>query len=178
MPGETQSTYIKEVISSQHVLLEDDQSLEVLLVQGPAARLHALCDALRKVRGVQQIKLVTTTALLPPLHSHGAERAREPDRPAREADDEQHRRSQGAQAQHGPWRNPSGGHAHRAGQCRSGATAGGVAADSMLWEETIARGGLRQQGTAARRASAAAVTCTGTPASRCWSSTPSARSSA
>jgi CopG family transcriptional regulator, nickel-responsive regulator len=69
----TQSIYVKEVISSQHVLLEDDQSLEVLLVQGPAARLHSLCDALRKVRGVQQIKLVTTTALLPPLHSHGAE---------------------------------------------------------------------------------------------------------
>ena len=69
----TQSAYIKEVISSQHVLLEDDQSLEVLLVQGPAPRLHALCDDLRKVRGVQQIKLVTTTALLPPLHSHGAE---------------------------------------------------------------------------------------------------------
>ncbi len=69
----TQSAYVKEVISSQHVLLEDDQSLEVLLVQGPAARLHLLCDALRKVRGVQQIKLVTTTALLPPLHSHGAE---------------------------------------------------------------------------------------------------------
>jgi CopG family transcriptional regulator, nickel-responsive regulator len=69
----TQSAYVKEVISSQHVLLEDDQSLEVLLVQGPAARLHSLCDALRTVRGVQQIKLVTTTALLPPLHSHGAE---------------------------------------------------------------------------------------------------------
>jgi CopG family transcriptional regulator, nickel-responsive regulator len=71
-----QSAYVKEVISSQHVLLEDDQSLEVLLVQGPAPRLHSLCDALRKVRGVQQIRLVTTTALLPPLHSHGAE---EPD---------------------------------------------------------------------------------------------------
>jgi CopG family transcriptional regulator, nickel-responsive regulator len=71
----TQSAYVKEVISSQHVLLEDDQSLEVLLVQGPAARLHSLCDALRKVRGVQQIKLVTTTALLPPLHSHGAEQS-------------------------------------------------------------------------------------------------------
>ncbi len=68
-----QSAYVKEVISSQHVLLEDDQSLEVLLVQGPAPRLHSLCDGLRKVRGVQQIKLVTTTALLPPLHSHGAE---------------------------------------------------------------------------------------------------------
>jgi CopG family transcriptional regulator, nickel-responsive regulator len=67
----TQASYIKEVISSQHVLLEDDQSLEVLLVQGPARRLKALCDDLRKVRGVQQINLVTTTALLPPLHSHG-----------------------------------------------------------------------------------------------------------
>jgi CopG family nickel-responsive transcriptional regulator len=67
----TQAAYIKEVISSQHVLLEEDQSLEVLLVQGPARRLKALCDDLRKVRGVQQIKLVTTTALLPPLHSHG-----------------------------------------------------------------------------------------------------------
>jgi len=68
----TQSEYIKEVISSQHVLLEDDQSLEVLLVQGPARRLRSLCDDFRKVRGVQQIELVTTTALLPPLHSHCA----------------------------------------------------------------------------------------------------------
>ena len=74
----TQSAYVKEVISSQHVLLEDDQSLEVLLVQGPAPRLHSLCDDLRKVRGVQQIKLVTTTALLPPLHSHGAEELMSP----------------------------------------------------------------------------------------------------
>ena len=69
--AQVQTAYVTEVISSQHVLLEDDQSLEVLLVQGPAPRLKALCDDLRKVRGVQQIKLVTTTALLPPLHSHG-----------------------------------------------------------------------------------------------------------
>lgn len=69
--AQVQSAYVKEVISSQNVALEDDQSLEVLLVQGPSRRLKALCDALRKVRGVQQIKLVTTTALLPPLHSHG-----------------------------------------------------------------------------------------------------------
>ncbi len=81
-----QSAYVKEVISSQHVLLEDDQSLEVLLVQGPAPRLHSLCDGLRKVRGVQQINLVTTTALLPPLHSHGAEETVTPaDRAARSA---------------------------------------------------------------------------------------------
>ncbi len=66
--AQTQHEYLKEVISAQHVFLEDDQSLEVLLVQGPATRLRDLCDALRKVRGVQQLRLVTTTALLPPLH--------------------------------------------------------------------------------------------------------------
>jgi CopG family nickel-responsive transcriptional regulator len=70
--AQTQLTYLKEVISSQHVFLEDDQSLEVLLVQGPAERLRNLCDDLRKIRGVQQTKLVITTALLPPLHAHGA----------------------------------------------------------------------------------------------------------
>lgn len=67
--AQTQGAYLKEVISSQHVFLEDDQSLEVLLVQGPSERLNQLCDDLRKVRGVQQIKLVTTRSLLPPLHS-------------------------------------------------------------------------------------------------------------
>ncbi|CAN5370187.1 CopG family ribbon-helix-helix protein [soil metagenome] len=66
--AQTQLEYLKEVISAQHVFLEDDQSLEVLLVQGPAMRLRDLCDALRKVRGVQQLRLFTTTALLPPLH--------------------------------------------------------------------------------------------------------------
>lgn len=66
--AQTQAEYLKEVISSQHVFLEDDQSLEVLLVQGPPARLRGLCDAMRKVRGVQQLRLFTTTALLPPLH--------------------------------------------------------------------------------------------------------------
>lgn len=69
----TQTAYLKEIISSQHVFLEEDQSMEVLLVQGPTARLQQLCDDLRKTRGVQQIKLVTTTALLPPLHFHGEE---------------------------------------------------------------------------------------------------------
>lgn len=66
--AQTQAEYLKEVISSQHVFLEDDQSLEVLLVQGPTTRLKELCDALRRIRGVHQLQLVTTTALLPPLH--------------------------------------------------------------------------------------------------------------
>lgn len=66
--AQKQRDYLKEVISAQHVFLENDQSLEVLLVQGPPDRLHALCDDLRRVRGVQQVRLVTTTALLPQLH--------------------------------------------------------------------------------------------------------------
>ena len=66
--AQTQAMYLKEVISSQHVFLEDDQSLEVLLVQGPATQLRGLCDSLRKVRGVQQLRMFTTTALLPPLY--------------------------------------------------------------------------------------------------------------
>ena len=68
--AQTQGEFLKEVISSQHVFLEDDQSLEVLLVQGPSERLAEFCDGLRKVRGVHQITLVTTRALLPPLHAH------------------------------------------------------------------------------------------------------------
>ncbi|MET0183131.1 MAG: hypothetical protein ABW199_09620, partial [Caulobacterales bacterium] len=72
----TQRAFLKEVISSQHVFLEDDQSMEVLLVQGPSERLNDLCDALRKVRGVQQIKLVSTTAILPPLHDNSAAHSR------------------------------------------------------------------------------------------------------
>lgn len=71
--AETQADYLKEVISAQHVFLEGDQSLEVLLVQGPAVRLKELCDALRRVRGVQQLQLVTTTALLPPLHEQDSD---------------------------------------------------------------------------------------------------------
>jgi len=74
--GRAQSAFVKEVISSQHVFLEGDQSLEVLLVQGPARRLLQLCDSLRKIRGVLQTKLVTTTALLPPLHARASAPAR------------------------------------------------------------------------------------------------------
>ncbi|MYL99380.1 ribbon-helix-helix protein, CopG family [Novosphingobium sp. FGD1] len=71
--SQTQASYLREVISSQHVVLEDDQSLEVLLVQGPAVRLKELCDAIRRVRGVQQLELVTTTALLPPLYDQSGD---------------------------------------------------------------------------------------------------------
>jgi CopG family nickel-responsive transcriptional regulator len=75
--AENQTAYLKEVISSQHVFLEQDQSLEVLLVQGPAVRLKQLCDALRAIRGVKQLQLVSTTALLPPLHEQDVPPGRE-----------------------------------------------------------------------------------------------------
>jgi CopG family nickel-responsive transcriptional regulator len=65
-----QSEFLPEVISSQHVFLEEDKSLEVLLVQGSTDRLKSLCDRLRSVRAVQQLKLVTTRSLVPPLHAH------------------------------------------------------------------------------------------------------------
>ncbi len=67
-----QSEYLPEVISSQHVFLEEDKSLEVLLVQGSTERLKSLCDRLRSIRAVQQLKLVTTRSLLPPLHAHSS----------------------------------------------------------------------------------------------------------
>jgi CopG family nickel-responsive transcriptional regulator len=81
--SETQADYLKEVISSQHVFLEDDQSLEVLLVQGPAMRLKELCDALRGIRGVHQLQLVTTTALLPPLHEQDGQHDKSGSSPAK-----------------------------------------------------------------------------------------------
>jgi CopG family nickel-responsive transcriptional regulator len=63
-----QCKYLKEIISSQHVFLEDQHSLEVLLVQGPSRRLNRLADALRGVKGVTQVRLAFTACVLPPLH--------------------------------------------------------------------------------------------------------------
>lgn len=66
-----QRRYLDETISSQHVFLEADHGLEVLLVQGPGQRLRALCDELLACRGVEQAELTATGALLPPLHAQG-----------------------------------------------------------------------------------------------------------
>ncbi|HET9629393.1 MAG TPA: CopG family ribbon-helix-helix protein [Novosphingobium sp.] len=70
--AQVQLGYVAEIISSQHIFLENDQAMEVLLVQGTAQTLHNLRDALRQTRGVQQCSLVTTTALLPPLSAKDA----------------------------------------------------------------------------------------------------------
>jgi len=63
-----QRKYLKEVISSQHVFLQDDHSLEVLLVQGPGTMLKRLCNEVIACRGVLQAQLTVSAALLPPLH--------------------------------------------------------------------------------------------------------------
>jgi CopG family transcriptional regulator, nickel-responsive regulator len=61
--------HIAEVISSQHVLLEDEHVLEVILMQGPARTLQALADELVACKGVITAHLTVTPFLLPPLHA-------------------------------------------------------------------------------------------------------------
>ena len=55
------------VVTSMHVYLEHDQSLEVLLVQGPARELRRLADKLAACKGVKQAKLGLTATAMPPL---------------------------------------------------------------------------------------------------------------
>ncbi len=63
-----QRNYMKEIISTQHVFLRDNQSLEVLLVQGPGAMLERIANELITCRGVRHGCLNVTTAILPPIH--------------------------------------------------------------------------------------------------------------
>lgn len=64
-----QRSHVAEVITSLHVLLENNMTMEVLLVQGPADRLKAISDELIACKGVRSGHLIVSAALLPPLHS-------------------------------------------------------------------------------------------------------------
>jgi CopG family nickel-responsive transcriptional regulator len=64
---------IAEVISSLHVHLTEDQMLEVILVQGPAARLQAIADEMIAQRGVITGRLQLLAAVIPPLHAPAAD---------------------------------------------------------------------------------------------------------
>ncbi|MEO0445986.1 MAG: ribbon-helix-helix protein, CopG family [Verrucomicrobiota bacterium] len=66
--AEIERRYIDEVISSQHVLLEDDHAMEVLIVQGPADLLKVITDELITCRGVKSGHLTLSTSILPPIH--------------------------------------------------------------------------------------------------------------
>jgi CopG family nickel-responsive transcriptional regulator len=62
-------SHLSEVISSQHILLEDDHVLEVLLMQGPAKTLRGIANELVTCKGVKSAHLTLTPHLLPPLHA-------------------------------------------------------------------------------------------------------------
>jgi CopG family nickel-responsive transcriptional regulator len=66
--AQLQRRYIDEVISSLHIHLMHDQTMEVILVQGPVARLHEISDKLTACRGVLSGKMHLVAALIPPVH--------------------------------------------------------------------------------------------------------------
>lgn len=66
--ADLQHAHISEVISSLHVHLMHSQTMEVILVQGPACALQRLADQMITLRGVISGKLELTTTLIPQLH--------------------------------------------------------------------------------------------------------------
>lgn len=64
---EIQHKYIAEVVSSLHVHLENQHTMEVILVQGPADKLKTIADQLITCKGVKTGKLQLTAIVIPPL---------------------------------------------------------------------------------------------------------------
>src|SRR6202034_1360151 len=63
--ADLQSRHIYEVISSLHVHLVHNQTMEVILVQGPVKTLQAIADELISRRGVISGKMHLVAALIP-----------------------------------------------------------------------------------------------------------------
>lgn len=59
---------VAEVISSLHVHLMDNQTMEVILVQGPATKVQAIADEIITQRGVITGRMQLMAALIPPVH--------------------------------------------------------------------------------------------------------------
>lgn len=66
--ADLQHKYIDEVISSLHVHLMQNQTMEVILVQGPASKLQCIADQMVTCSGVITGHLQLTTTQIPPLH--------------------------------------------------------------------------------------------------------------
>jgi CopG family transcriptional regulator, nickel-responsive regulator len=66
--ADLQVRYIDEVISSLHVHLMHNQTMEVILVQGPAQKLQAIADEMTSRRGVTSGKMNLVASIIPQLH--------------------------------------------------------------------------------------------------------------
>ncbi len=66
--ADLQYRHLDEVISSLHVHLADNKTMEVILVQGPAQTVQAIANEIIAIRGVITGKLQLMGAVIPPLH--------------------------------------------------------------------------------------------------------------
>jgi len=66
--ADLQASHIDEVISSLHIQLQNRQIMEVILVQGPAAKLQAICNAMGACRGVLSSHMHLMAALIPQIY--------------------------------------------------------------------------------------------------------------
>ncbi|MFN3623715.1 MAG: nickel-responsive transcriptional regulator NikR [Hyphomicrobium sp.] len=66
--AQLQSEHIDEVISSLHIHLANNETMEVILVQGPARKLQDIADEMITRRGVISGKMQLIAALIPQLH--------------------------------------------------------------------------------------------------------------
>lgn len=66
--ADLQFKHINEVISSLHVHLTEGQLMEVILVQGPAAKLQEIANEITTLRGIVMGRLQLLAAVIPPVH--------------------------------------------------------------------------------------------------------------
>lgn len=58
---EVQHDYYHIIISSQHIHLDHDNCMEIILAKGPANRIGKLYDSIRSMKGVKHIDLLRST---------------------------------------------------------------------------------------------------------------------
>jgi CopG family nickel-responsive transcriptional regulator len=66
--ADLQVRYIDEVISSLHIHLMNNQTMEVVLVQGPARTLQMIANEMTSRRGVISGRMHLVAALIPQVH--------------------------------------------------------------------------------------------------------------
>ena len=66
--ADLQYRHIDEIISSLHVPVMGNQTMEVILVQGPAQKLQGIADKMITQRGVTSGRMQVVAALIPQVH--------------------------------------------------------------------------------------------------------------